>query len=434
MRRILLLAGIPSLIGIIIIVWFMLDLPFNDGSNIRDASLFGQYGDFIGGLLGTVFTIFGFIILIISFFQQRDQFRQLFNEQRNQFNELTREQRQQFQNERFESRLFEMIKYHRENVNEMYTPNTENGKYVEPTTFGKRTFKYILDQISAAIREIDPYFHNVEAEEVFERPYLESIKENREFNARNIEIKEIGKLNLAYLIVFFGVHKEGYITISKFLSNKYKPSFYIPILDFVQLKPVHTSKFWSIWENKISNLPIDKREFVFKEISKHRTDNTLPTIDFDLFSTRIPVAVYYYTNNYFKYYGGHQFRLGHYFRHYFQAINYINDAIGIPYQERYRYAKIYRAQLSTYEQAVFFFNSLSFMGIVWELSTDKNHMIPFEEIEGINSQLITKYNLIKNIPGEIIGETIRFQDYYPDVEYELSDITQRKIELKRLYR
>ena len=50
------------LFGIIVILFFLLSSPFNDGSFNRNAELFGQYGDFIGGFIGTVFTLPGFYL------------------------------------------------------------------------------------------------------------------------------------------------------------------------------------------------------------------------------------------------------------------------------------------------------------------------------------------------------------------------------------
>ncbi len=59
---------------------------------------------------------------------------------------------------------------------------------------------------------------------------------------------------------------------------------------------------------------------------------------------------------------------------------------------------MYRAQLTTYEQALFFFNSMSSLGKPWR-----------EKIE--------KYELIKNIPPRFLGE-IDVKDFYSEMEYE----------------
>ena len=102
------------------------------------------------------------------------------------------------------------------------------------------------------------------------------------------------------------------------------------------------------------------------------------------------------------YYNGHQHRLSHYFRHLFQSYKYLNSQKNLPEKEKYFYAKMLRAQLSTYEQALLFVNSLSSSGMNWELdSTEK---------------LITKFNLIKNLPDYLLPK-INYKRYYPAVKY-----------------
>lgn len=108
----------------------------------------------------------------------------------------------------------------------------------------------------------------------------------------------------------------------------------------------------------------------------------------------------------YKLFQGHQSRLGHYYRHYFQAVNYIDDESILSEDDKYGYIKTLRAQFSTHEQVLFFLDSLSDLGLAWELGqTDQS------------KKLITKYNLIKNIPeGFIRG--IDPKKYYPRISYE----------------
>ena len=86
-------------------------------------------------------------------------------------------------------------------------------------------------------------------------------------------------------------------------------------------------------------------------------------------------------------FGGHMSRLGHYFRHLFQTVNYVHSADFLTRDEKYDYVKTLRAQLSTEELVIFFFNSLSLFGEKWELS-----------VKNDNDKLITRYRFIKNIP------------------------------------
>jgi hypothetical protein len=110
----------------------------------------------------------------------------------------------------------------------------------------------------------------------------------------------------------------------------------------------------------------------------------------------------------YKPFQGHQSRLGHYYRHLFQTVTYINNQGGnLTYGEKYEYVKTLRAQLSTHEQLIFFWNSLSDVGRRWELD---------RPVEDVNHRLITKYNLIKNIPDGFSPFDPR--KYYPWVQYE----------------
>ncbi|KEQ31648.1 hypothetical protein N180_15530 [Pedobacter antarcticus 4BY] len=126
-------------------------------------------------------------------------------------------------------------------------------------------------------------------------------------------------------------------------------------------------------------------------------------------------------NDYMKYYGGHQHRLGHYFRHLFQTYKYLHYHPNLNMKEKYFYGKTLRAQLSTYEQALLFINSISTVGMKWELLAE------YKEKSGMNlerifklrrdNHLITRYNLIKNLPGES-SFGFKYRTYYPSIKYE----------------
>jgi hypothetical protein len=122
---------------------------------------------------------------------------------------------------------------------------------------------------------------------------------------------------------------------------------------------------------------------------------------------------------------GHQAVLGHYYRHFYQTVKYIDELDRLlTYPEKYHYVKTFRAQLSTQEQILFCFNSLSDLGKIWEIdpSTDQNR------------KLITKYNLIKNIPTDIYLGFFDIRSYYPNVFYERDDVkTPERLRLERIY-
>ena len=82
---------------------------------------------------------------------------------------------------------------------------------------------------------------------------------------------------------------------------------------------------------------------------------------------------------------------------------------------KYKYGKMLRAQLSTYEQAILLINSISSLGMKWDYNPEKY------ENDKINPKLITEFQLIKNLPGEqMFG--IKYNVYYPNVKFETMEI------------
>jgi len=108
-----------------------------------------------------------------------------------------------------------------------------------------------------------------------------------------------------------------------------------------------------------------------------------------------------------KFFGGHQYHLGHYFRHFYQSVKYIDSQPCwlLSEIEKYEFVKTLRAQLSNYEQALLFINSLTQLGRKWEYENTSRR------------ELISKYNLIKNLPEYFIPD-MRPQYYYPKVDFE----------------
>jgi len=183
--------------------------------------------------------------------------------------------------------------------------------------------------------------------------------------AENNNLKKINILNLAYLCFFFGVIGKK---SKEILKEKYKG----PILQDV----------------------------------------------FNSFKSEYPN---YEKKLHYKPFHGHQIRLGHYYRHLFQTVKYINEQEILNYEEKYQYIKTLRAQLSTQEQVLLFLNSLSDLGSPWEIIYRKRGLINYIKCgnrkSNINNMLITKYNLIKNIPKGFV-KGVKFRNYYPHIKYE----------------
>ena len=94
---------------------------------------------------------------------------------------------------------------------------------------------------------------------------------------------------------------------------------------------------------------------------------------------------------------GHQSRLGHYYRHLYQAVRYVDQqTIGI---DKYQYVKTIRAQLSNHEQALLLLNSLTPIGHNWW-----------------SQGFMEKYRMVQNIPRDFFD---------PTTELDVSSLFQR---------
>jgi hypothetical protein len=362
----------------------------------------GQIGDFIGGVVGTIISAAGFYFLYLTF----------------------NEQRKSFEKERLESKFFDLIKLHRDNVVELSFDGTQlseddDSLFIEKRIYnGKSVFKVIFNQFIICKNELNPFMRR---KKMFLPEYEKELLENPIIKKHKINITVLAKIDICYSIVFYGLGSEGLLILRNNFSKKYKENFIDDILRFLSLKPANDDnilKKWMIVSNKNTR---GKRNKLVEGIYNWRKTKNIDK-DSDFTET-----INNYHNRYIKYYGGHQFRLGHYYRHLFQVIKYINKQLNIDFETKYEYVKILRAQLSTYEQAVLFLNSLSKMGSVWELNPEID-----EKLKGFNKkdfELITKYNLIKNVPGETIYG-INFKDFYPEIEYESDNLKKERFTYK----
>lgn len=394
-------------------IYFMFSAPFNDHSGERDSETFSHFGGFIAGVFGTMLALLNAILIYRTFKTQQEQFTIA----QNKLTRQIEQQHSQSRLERFESRFFEMIRSNRTIVETMeyeapddYVPingdytKSENVKdYAHPR--GQKVFVKIQLHCQQAMSEckdlIDAAFAS-KAEAVFagpdERSFEERIFMSYYKDGYNTLLPLATTVNIAYLCVFYGLGENGRPIAEERLLSVYNKELITKILDRLSCKPVKWSSLWKDYDDQ-----------------KHQNFSTLDTGSF-------------LKKRFDKYYGGHQHRLGHYFRHLFMLTNFVNEQLFLTYEQKKEYVKMLRSQLSTYEQAVFFMNSLSFPGRIWELQASvKLSNIPIPDRE-----LITKYDLVKNIPEGFIPK-IKVPEFYPHVEYELGNVTIRKTELIKNY-
>lgn len=371
--------------GIIVAIFFFNKLS-SDFQVLGNQSVMlketGYVGSFIGGVVGTIFSLGGFFILILTLSEQT-----------------------KFANkERFESKFFDLVKLHRENVRELEKDNTS----------GRKEFHKIFLQFLDCREDMKPVFRRARENHIYEDQYAKELKKQLLFTNKDIDIVDLAKLNLPYLVTFYGVGSHGREAIYDFLEGKYKSEFLEKALGYISMKPTLDSSYFKDWEN-LNKLPNKLRVRIAEKIRRLRNNENISA------DKNADIAQkHYYNSNYTKYYGGHQYQLGHYFRHLFQTFSFINIQSTLKKEEKYFYAKTLRAQLSTHEQLLLFINSISTLGLVWDLVPEINSKWYENDQEQIDEKrLITKYNIIKNIPGKkVFG--ISYKYYYPNIEFEQS--------------
>ena len=320
-----------------------------------------------------------------------------------------------FKRQQIENKFFELVKYYRANIQEMELRNPfyykdSNGKASEDEKVnGRRAMKIIFDQYCVACRIV----YDIAGKNC----HLKVLKEvaNKEYEKYFHQIKKCTDTDkyrflineLAYMITFWGVPMSASIELEDFIESRYKIEKLNNLIKKIKMFP-------ALYE-------CSQPEIISSYFRKKLELKKGPMSNFISFKEKPSLT-------FIKFFGGHQYQLGHYFRHLFQAVRYIDEQpwwILTEYKKR-DYINTLRAQMSNYEQALLFINSLSQVGRKWEY--DKK----------AKKSLISDYDLVKNLPKHFIPDMIP-DKYYPDVEFEYldkdnKDNHSKKQQIKKVWR
>lgn len=310
-----------------------------------------------------------------------------------------------FRRQQVEAKFFEMVKYYRDNISEMRYRNPfyykDGAREVEEEYLvGRRVIKTIFEQYKVARKichqkdltticlRLDNEIKNIETKWI-EKGFGKQVKEKGEpYKFEPVEWKKKYVLNeIAYQITFWGIPQD----VDKEL-NSYIKGLYLE--DELQAN----KKITEVVKNTVTVWEYSGDKKVFSAYLKNRdimeVDNLIEKSD---------------PGEKVKFFGGHQYHLGHFFRHLFQTVKFIDSQPSwlMSDTDKYDYIKTLRAQMSNYEQALLFINSLTKLGRNWEYDNKEK-------------DLISDYNLIKNLPENFIPY-MKPQYYYPDVDYEWKD-------------
>lgn len=309
-----------SILPFVIIVIFICFLPFIIIKYSWFGIDFSNSTDTANGINGFIAPFVAIIAAFLTFIAFWVQFKA----NKIQIN-IFDDQRKDIQTERFENKLFEMLNIHRENLNEL------------------KIFGY--NDKFAAGRECVEYFYKE-----LKRTYTFVINSLKlDDDALNVEEK-INYTTVAYLIFFIGVNTspDKNIFLAKMLAEYISAEKINNILNDFNFQKDEDR---AIEENEDIITEKDKKLFVF-----------------------------------YTHFEGHIHKLGHYFRHLYQLVKFIDEYPSsiISDEEKYKYIRLIRSQLSNYEQLLIYYNSFSKFGQSWNKN---NYFI--------------KYRIIKNVPLSI---------------------------------
>lgn len=300
----------------------------------------GEIGDIVSGITMPFISFAGIILTFLAFWIQY---------------KANLELRRDIEIDRFASRYYELLKLHKENVNEMNLDDVYKGREIFRPLFDELRFTYFL--IENIVNDFKP----------------DSSKSGR-FD--NLAFK------IAYRIFYFGYNENSLDELKTFLDNSCQPNDNVKIL--ARLKQ-EKNKFTSA---QTSSRPLRSSVIINKE-----------TIWFTF--SHAPFQ-------------GQVSRLGHYYRHLFLTVTYIDgfSATQMNDSQKYDYTKTIRGQLSVYEQLLLYYNALSDYGSPW--LADKH---PY----------LIRYRLIKNMPLDLSDFGVD-----PKVKFE-KEIIEHKTREKKFF-
>lgn len=319
----------------------LLSQPIIWGMKFFDLSNSGNIGSAIGGITGPFIAFFASIITFYAFWVQfqSNKAQTLQFKKSDDLDKINR----------FETKFYELLRIHRENVNEI--SKSYNGKIINQ---GRNAFSSFYNEYKFCYYKLDR---------------LSSHNKNI---LNNDEI-----LNISFLVFYYGVGEN-----TRQLLYDVLPKEKSHIIDSLISSLLLYRNDWRRWieeqlkidaisnrgENPTILIPLNNRLNAIKV----RIDNTDKYFEYSLK---------------YKPFGGHLSRLGHYYRHLYQMIKLIDEFDNKSIENKdlqinkSDYSKLVRAQISSDEQLLLFYNSLSIIGEGW-----------------LRNNYIKKYNLLKNIP------------------------------------
>ncbi len=263
----------------------------------------GSIGDTVGGLMNPFITLAGVMVTFLAFYIQYK-----FNEfQITEFKKEIKLNQDKYDKDKFENQFYEMLRLHRENVNELYVKVRKkiDGKIVEETIYGRRVFEYLTIELGLCYTVAFYSFKN-----------------------ENLSPKKT--LNEAYGIFFHGLGERD-VNKHQFFKNLKKLQDLIEDFDYNE------------FDNEVdANIKLQANHKISKKIE---------------------FPIFFGYNHQLAHYYRHLFQTVKF------VVNQKEEFVS--YSQKRNYLRILRAQLSNSEQVLLFYNWHSDFGRQWEDANNK---------------------------------------------------------------
>lgn len=326
--------------------------------SVVDFTKTGEIGDTIGGIMGPFVAIVASFLTFLAFLMQ-------YQANEIQKSELKR-QSILHDKEQFEAKLYQMLDVYNQNVARLRAGDLE----------GKRAIPELLSEFHFIYRCVRYAYNGVKESDITS---LVTDKEQREdmLLYMNDVIKDVGTENLVLMKFAYSLFFYGFPRVNPY--EKYKGKYVLENVIYQSLQHVLFEKS----EIRYQDYFISDRLSILRYPKKYSA--------------------------HYKMMKGHNEELGTYYRQmflFFKAISDVNEIIADE-DQKYRYAKLLRSQLTDCEQALLYYNSMSEMGVEW----NKRDASQVNTRQGMG--LVARFRLIKNIPGNY-----PFFGFTPDLVYQ----------------
>jgi len=321
----------------------------------------GVIGDTVGGLMNPFVAIAGVIVTGLAFYIQYQANKQV---------------QDQFKLQQFESQFYEMLKLHKENVNEM---SIEGYSYENQ-----------IEKDGAMII----YTHINDDNFDLNQGFPDQSRNRREIEGRKIFYLMVKELHAIYNVIKYVCIRVNPLDLDEklnFINDAMKIEYFkLTYNIFFSGKDILKIQ---IDLNQLNHLNIQRKSDFFKELvielEKLRKCHKRGLRYLKNYLIKNDEHKSLHIDFSYKPFSGHQIRLAHFYRHMHSIANFVinqnNDILN--YEEKRKYLKMFRAQLSNHEIVLLYYNWLGGHGEAWEHGLNK-FFTDFRMIHNINSHLI----------------------------------------------